>query len=132
MSEYIYFVIGNTILGMLVRVIIVLMLLGTIKSLVKDKKKKKTVSLEIKDKSTKVFIGYVGIGSFIYFFILDLIYGFDENFNSLIWLGMFFIEIYLALGVIFKKYNDKKEREEKLNKNKESENVNSSSNVSST
>jgi len=127
MSEYIYFVVGNTVLGMLVRVIIVLMMLATIRSLVKDKKKKKSVSLEIKDKSTKVFIGYVGIGSFIYFFILDLTYGFDENFNSFIWLGMFFIEIYLALGNISKKYNAKKE--EKVNGEKD---VNNSSNVSST
>jgi amino acid transporter len=127
MSEYIYLVIGNTVLGMLVRVIIVVMMLATIRSLVKDKKKKKSVSLEIKDKNTKVFIGYVGVGSFIYFFILDLIYGFDENFNSFIWLGMFFIEIYLALGSIFKKYNARKE--EKVNGEKD---VNSSSNVSGT
>ena len=132
MSEYIYFVVGNTVLGILVRVIIVLMMLATIRSLVKDKKKKKSVSLEIKDKGTKVFIGYVGIGSFIYFFILDLVYGFDENFNSFIWLGMFFIEIYLALGTMLQKYNTKKEKEEKLSKNKESKNVDSSSNVSST
>ena len=129
MSEYIYFIVGNTILGVLVRVIIVLMLLATIKSLVKNKNKKKSVSLEIKDKSTKLFIGYIGVITFIYFFILDLINGFDENFNSFIWLGMFFIEIYLALGSMIEKYNTKKDD---LDKKKEDKNVNSSSNVSRT
>lgn len=117
LQEYSYLLIGNIVLGALLRVVIICMVIYLLRSLVKDKKKKSNVKLEIKDTRSKVFIGYIAILSFFYFVAIDVSQGFDENFNSLIWVGMFIPEVSLAISSLYKKFT--KAKEEKLEAKKE-------------
>jgi len=89
--------VAYVILGALLRVIIILTMVMIIRSTMKDKKKKKKVTLEIKNQNTKLFIGYVAGISFLYFAVIDIYFGFDQDFNSLIWLGLFIVEITIML-----------------------------------
>jgi len=103
MEHYLYLILGNVVLGVLGRIMVVSILTSAIKFNIKDKKKKSKVSLEIKNERSRVFIGYLGMASTVYFAVSDFNYGFDENFNSLIWLGMFAPEITLSLKKLFSK-----------------------------
>ena len=74
-----------------------------VRSLVTDKKKKKKVTLSIKDEPSKLFIGYVAMIALFYYIWVDFTYGFNENFNSLIWFGLFIVEFVLVIPHIMNK-----------------------------
>jgi len=111
--ETIYLIIGNIILGFFVRYIIISMSIMLVRSGVKDKKKRKSVKLEIKDQNTKVFIGVIGVASFIYMGVIDIYRGHLADLNSLVWLGMFLPEIMVMSIKIFKSIEKRKIAEAK-------------------
>jgi len=95
--------IAYVIVGILLRVIIILTMVMIVRSLVTDKKKKKKVTLSIKDEPSKLFIGYVAMIALFYYIWVDFTYGFNENFNSLIWFGLFIVEFVLVIPHIMNK-----------------------------
>jgi amino acid transporter len=95
--------IAYVIVGILLRVIIILTMVMIVRSLVTDKKKKKKVTLSIKDEPSKLFIGYVAMIALFYYIWVDFAYGFKENFNSLIWFGLFIVEFALVIPHIMNK-----------------------------
>jgi len=95
--------IAYVIVGILLRVIIILTMVMIVRSLVTDKKKKKKVTLSIKDEPSKLFIGYVAMIALFYYIWVDFTYGFNENFNSLIWFGLFIVEFVLVIPHIMDK-----------------------------
>jgi len=111
--ETIYLIVGNIILGFFVRYIIISMSIMLVRSGVKDKKKRSKIKLEIKDQNTKVFIGGVGVLSFLYMLSADIYKGYLDDFNSLVWLGMFLPEIIMMFQKIHKKVEAKKIAEAK-------------------
>ena len=98
--------VAYVILGALLRVIIILTMVMIIRSTMKDKKKKKKVTLSIKDEKTKLFIGYVATMGLIYHIALDLTYGFNEDFNSLMWFGLFIVEFAIVIPHISQKLSE--------------------------
>ena len=91
--------------------------------IVKDKKKRKKVKLPEFNERTIRFLGYIGILSTIYLGFVDFARDrpiASTELNSIIWFGMFLPNIIVAI------------RHHLIVKNKESKNVNSNSNVSST
>jgi len=94
-----------------------------VRSGVKDKKKRNKIKLEIKDQNTKVFIGFVGVASFLYMGIIDIYRGYLDDLNSFVWLGMFIPEIMIMASKFLKKIEEKriakskeKEKQEKKQK----------------
>jgi len=105
--------IAYIILGVLLRVIIISTMVMIVRSCIFDKKKKAKVTLDIKSESTKLFIGYIAIISFLYFAVIDLTLGFKEDFNSLIWLGLFIVEAAIAVPHLANKLKVKLESKNK-------------------
>lgn len=90
--------IAYIILGAILRVIIISIMIIAVRSGVKDKKKKKSVTLSIKDPATKLFIGYVAFFGFLYYIVIDFTKGgLDHEFNSFIWFGLFIVELSIAI-----------------------------------
>lgn len=74
-----------------------------VRSFVRDKKKKKSVTLEITDTSTQVFIGFVALATTGWFAAIDISRGYLDDFNSIVWFGMFIKEIAIAMTSVTSK-----------------------------
>lgn len=107
------YLVSYIIVGLCLRTLCQMALIATIRAGIKDKKKKKKVSVSIKDENSLIFIGMIGFFSFFYFLAIDISTGLGENFNSIVWFGMFLPEIVKFFSFVNKRIAVRAERNRK-------------------
>jgi len=93
MTETIGYIVGTTIAGLLIRVVIIVIATEFIRTGIKNKKRKEEFSLELKSERTRIFLGYLTLGMVIYMWLN----GVEDSHRRLLWIGVFSVEIMVAL-----------------------------------